>query len=399
MTPQTLRVFQSKIGVAYRYTEREEMLDALPVRKAYMHTEVDDRPFDVTVVNVQHLPSNRSGEKDKDGTISRASSFEDVLGAGVDVVSGSGSGGRDGMGLRFDPSVPIIEDAAYAATLNDQEGSLPRTAPYRASALSSDPTELAYSVRARLSSPVLGFNPTECHKGIRLTDTNHCAIRIQERGLYKTVRSVLSLRSDSGCRIYYEFFVLKQATGGGVCVGLSTKELPLNCLCGTRPNSIGFSTSGNLIRTVDGKECWTEYGSDLDAGCTIGCLATVEKFSNEDVPSSKTMVNARVQFFVDGQSRGDAVDYVFVGDLEVFPTLSLFAKNARVYSLFEGEDLLFKSCLPAGEQFTTLDGQSIVVGRVASTTQLAELRNAEGRGQEGGVDVHDRLEQRKLSRG
>jgi hypothetical protein len=289
--------------------------------------------------------------------------------------------------LRYDPSVPVIEDAAYAATLNDQDGSLPHTAPYRASALSSDPTELAYSVRARLSSPTLGFNPAECHDGIRLLDTNHCALRVQERGLYKTVRSVLSVRPDSGRRIYYEFFVLKQATGGGVCVGLSTKELPLNCLCGTRPNSIGFSTSGNLIRTVDGKETWTEYGSDLGSGCTIGCLASVKKITKEDAANGKTMVKSTVEFFVDGASRGAAVDYDFVGDLEVFPTLSLFAKHARVYSLFEGQELLFSSCLPEGEEITTLDGQKIMRNAANTPKSLGLSAGGHEGGGGGGGDL------------
>lgn len=380
MTPQTMKAFQSKIGVAYTYTEREDAKDAVPVRKAYMHTEISDRPFDVTVVNVQNLPPSRRlvDNQDTDGTISRASSFEDVnCGAAGDGAGAGGPGGHgpsgDGGRLRYDPSVPVVEDAAYAATLNDQDGSLPHTAPYRASALSSDPTELAYSVRARLSSPILGFNPSECHEGIRLTDTNHCAVRVQERGLYKTVRSVLSLRPDSGRRIYYEFFILKQATGGGVCVGLSTKELPLNCLCGTRPNSIGFSTSGNLIRTVDGKETWTEYGVDLDSGCTLGCLASVKKVTKEDAANGKTMVKATIEFFVDGKTRGPSVDYDFVGDLEVFPTLSLFAKNARVYSLFEGQELLFPACLPEDEEITTLDGRPIQ-RNASNTPQSLGLR-------------------------
>lgn len=353
MTPQTMKVFQSKVGVAYKYVEREDDENAPPVRKAYMHTEIPDRPFDVTVVNVQNLPHTKTPLEtpQTDGTISRASSFEDM---------NSDSVAR----LRYDPSVPVVEDAAYAATLNDQDGSLPHTAPYRASALSSDPTELAYSVRARLSSPTLGWNPNECHEGIVLRDTNHCAVRVQERGLYKTVRSVLSLRPISNARVYYEFFVLKQAVGGGVCVGLSTKELPLNCLCGTRPNSIGFSTSGNLIRTVDGKDSWSDFGCDLDSGCTIGCLTAVKKMTNAG-PNSKTMVKSTIEFFVDGVSRG-CVDYDFVGDLEVYPTLSLFAKNARVYALFNDQAMLFAGSLPEGEDIVTLNGQSI--RRVSNNT-------------------------------
>ena len=309
-----------------------------------MHTEISDRPFDVTVVNVKNLPATRTiaDVHTTDGTISRASSFENVNDANNK--------------LRLDPTVPVVADAAYAATLNDQAGSFPHTALYSANALTSDPTELAYSVRARLSSPVLGFNPNECHEGIRLTDTNHCAVRVQERGLYKTVRGVLPLR-ETATPTYYEFFIYRQATGGGVCIGLSTHELPLNCLCGTRPNSVGFSTSGNLVQTVDGKETWTEFGKELESGCTVGCLVSINRLNPRD-STTKTTRLVSTEFFVDGKSKG-TVDYQFVGDLGIFPTLSLFAKHARVYSLFNGQDMLFASCLPAQEQILTLDGHEI----------------------------------------
>lgn len=348
MTPQTIKRFQSNIGVAYKYVEREHQ-QYRPFRKAYMHTEISDRPFDVTVVNVKNLPAIRNlvDSQDTDGSISRASSFENI----------------NDEKARYDPNVPVVDDAAYAATLNDRGGSFPHTAPNRASALSSDPTELAYSVRARLSSPVLGFNPNECHEGIRLTDTNHCAVRVQERGLYKTVRGVLPIRQHDA-HTYYEFFIFRQATGGGVCIGLSTHELPLNCLCGTRPNSVGFSTSGNLIQTVDGKETWRQFGQECDSGCTVGCLVSMKRLPLEE-RNGKSSRLVSTEFFVDGKSKG-TVDYEFVGDLDVFPTLSLFARHARVYALFNGQDMLFSSSLPLAQNILTLDGQ--ILQRNSSNT-------------------------------
>lgn len=369
ITPKTIQRIQRNIGVAYRYVERETPT-SLPFRKAYMHTEVPDRPFDVTVVNDKNLPSAKPlvDAHESDGIISRASSFENMS---EQTVS-------------FDPNVPVVTDAAYAAKLNDQAGTLPHTAPYRASALSSDPTELAYSVRARLSSPVLGFNPNECHEGIRLTDTNHCAVRVQERGLYKTVRGVLPVRENSR-RIYYEFFIFRQATGGGVCIRLSTRELPLNCLCGTRPNSVGISTSGNLIETVDGKETWREFGEELQSGCTVGCLVSVKKKEGnlkDGNTNRKLTRQVSTEFYADGAYKGTA-DYEFVGELEVFPTLSLFAKNARVYSLFNGQDMLFASSLPPDEDVVTLDGQPIRrdTGNTPKSLGLdpMQVHNREGR--------------------
>lgn len=356
MTPATVKRIQRNIGVAFHYVERKDTRRT-PFRKAYMHTDISDTPFDCTVVNVHNLPASRifMDAQITDGTISRVSSYENL-----DDTA------------RLDPNVPFVEDAAYAATLNDQCGSLPRTAPTRASALSKHPTELAYSVRARLSSPVLGFNPNGCHEGIRLYDTNHCAVRVQERGLYKTVRGVLPLHVRTN-RVYYEFFIFRQGTGGGVCIGLSTHELPLNCLCGTRPNSIGFSTSGNLIQTVDGKEAWRDCGKELESGCTVGCLVSFTR--KPTLQNGKPVRTARTEFYADGVLRG-SVEYDFVGNLAVFPTLSLFAKHARVYSLFNGQDMLFSSCLPENEDILTLDGERIhrVSGNTPTSLGLSTER-------------------------
>ncbi|KAI0560304.1 hypothetical protein FGB62_117g12 [Gracilaria domingensis] len=95
-----------------------------------MHSNVSDRPFDVTVVNVKTLPAFRSlmDIQLAGGTMSKASSMEKI----------------HEERLRYDPTIASVSDAAYAARLNDQDGSLPHTAPYRANARSSNPTELAY---------------------------------------------------------------------------------------------------------------------------------------------------------------------------------------------------------------------------------------------------------------
>lgn len=351
MTPEAMANFQRTIGVAYKYVERDPSL-SFPFRKTYMHTDISVRPFDVTVVNVKNLALSRRlvCDAQKDGTISRASSFECIS--------------LEKRSSRLDPNVPVVEDAAYAAMLNDEAGSLPHTAPNRAHAFSGDPTELAYSVRARLSSPLLGFDQSECHKGIRLLEKNHCAVRVQERGLYKSVRGVLPIRSGLR-RVYFEFYVLRQSAGGGVCLGLATPELPLNCLCGTRPNSIGFCTSGSLIRTVEGKETWTAFGRDVGSGSTVGCLVRLQKVIHDNA-GRKPVLKSNVQFFVDGNSRG-SLDCDFVGELDVFPTLSLFAKDTRVYSLFNGPDMRYASFLPGDEVIVSLDGQEILTNSASKS--------------------------------
>lgn len=418
MTPNTMSRFTRDVGVAYQYVELPPPPSLF--RKSYMHTQICDRPFNVTVVNIAALRAAAAAaprlEEPTAGSISRAPSFDDLasdspppdptdpdtsssapaassssaaasgavsecpsrggtrrrrrssLGAVADVGSSGEAGGRGAEDLEED-------DAAFAATLNnDRHGSLPRTAPYRAEALASDPAELACSVRARLSSPRLGFDPKECHDGIALLDRQHCAQRVQERGLYKTVRAVLPVappRPDG--RVYFEFYILRQAAGGGVCVGLSTRELPLSCLCGTRPNSLGISTSGNIIRTVDGKESWSNFDSQLSSGCTAGLLVSLNRRSGASGSDDRAAVTlARVSLYVDGQHRGD-VEYSFRGDMHVYPTLSIYARNARVYSLFDGADMLWASCLPPGDIYT-LDGLEVCRDTAGSSAVAPDAR-------------------------
>eukprot|EP00180_Rhodochaete_pulchella_P003442 Plantae.Rhodophyta-Rhodochaete_pulchella.ctg5884.p1 GENE.Plantae.Rhodophyta-Rhodochaete_pulchella.ctg5884~~Plantae.Rhodophyta-Rhodochaete_pulchella.ctg5884.p1 ORF type:complete len:261 (-),score=29.27 Plantae.Rhodophyta-Rhodochaete_pulchella.ctg5884:1319-2074(-) len=233
----------------------------------------------------------------------------------------------------------------------------------------SDPTELAFSVRARFSDEALGFDPLECHKGILLTDTCHCAVRVQEAGLYKTVRA--RMRVPVSRDVYVEIFVHKSSSSGGVCLGLSTRELPLSCLVGTRPNSIGFSTSGNLIRTVDGKERWSPFGKDSGSGCAVGMLVRLDddhegatgRSSSGDLTSDSrgrmSRRTATIEYYVDGNLVGKVDNFTFLGHMDVFPTVSLFARNARVYSLFNGADMLFASALPENRDIYTVAGERI----------------------------------------
>ncbi|KAA8494671.1 5'-AMP-activated protein kinase subunit beta-2 [Porphyridium purpureum] len=458
MTPGTTKNFQKTTGVATKYVER-----CSPQRqnfqKAYMHNPISDRPFDVTVVSVSKLAEMqlKPNEPEEPGMISRVSSVEDF---------------RE-RAMRFDPALQLYQDAAYAAALRNQgnDESMPRTAPSRAASL-RDPVELAFSVRSRLSTPRLGFNPDECHEGIMLTDSNHCAFRTQERGLYKSVRAMLP--ALPGRRTYFEMFAIQPAAGGGLCFGLSTRELPLSCLCGTRPNSIGISSSGNLIRTIDGKESWATFGDGLMdqlKNFCIGVLVEIrtpeeskaqDNITNdsfevgeaqhegdhgeaevassgdreanagehdptaenpgrhvkqehqeqqqvqEESPESLTQngeghmaegsgretdgssrspsaswshLHAKIGIFIDGQKVSD-VEYTFVGCLEVFPTISLFARKARVFSMFGSAEMMYQTSLAAqSEPVYDLEGVQIAADDAASGRQWkASLDTLEGIG-------------------
>mmetsp|Transcript_19492 Transcript_19492/g.28305 ORF Transcript_19492/g.28305 Transcript_19492/m.28305 type:complete len:354 (+) Transcript_19492:1170-2231(+) len=337
-----MKAFQNSTGIAYTYVERESQNDVL---RSYMHKRINHSPFDVVVVNVHNLKNN---ERDtlKDGLVSRASSFEDL-----------------NRPMRYDPSLAVVRDATYEAALRaDEKGSMPHTALATARVYANDPKEFNYSVLARLSSSSLGFNPKDCHGGIELLEKNHYAVRVDPKGLYKTVRSVLPLVENS--KSYFEVYITKQEKGGGICVGISTKELPISCLVGTRPNSVGFSTSGNAIQTVHGKEAWSNLGRTVSAGSVVGCLVSLSPV-REDGGSE---VQAELTFFADGKELG-SLSYKFVGGLPLYPTLSLFSREGRVFSLFDVNDMMNAHAVK-DEGAVSLDGKSIKAHLERPATQL-----------------------------
>uniref|UniRef100_A0A7S0BL98 B30.2/SPRY domain-containing protein n=2 Tax=Rhodosorus marinus TaxID=101924 RepID=A0A7S0BL98_9RHOD len=340
--PGMMKAFQNSTGIAYTYVERESQNDVL---RSYMHKRINHSPFDVVVVNVHNLKNN---ERDtlKDGLVSRASSFEDL-----------------NRPMRYDPSLAVVRDATYEAALRaDEKGSMPHTALATARVYANDPKEFNYSVLARLSSSSLGFNPKDCHGGIELLEKNHYAVRVDPKGLYKTVRSVLPLVENS--KSYFEVYITKQEKGGGICVGISTKELPISCLVGTRPNSVGFSTSGNAIQTVHGKEAWSNLGRTVSAGSVVGCLVSLSPV-REDGGSE---VQAELTFFADGKELG-SLSYKFVGGLPLYPTLSLFSREGRVFSLFDVNDMMNAHAVK-DEGAVSLDGKSIKAHLERPATQL-----------------------------
>lgn len=67
---------------------------------------------------------------------------------------------------------------------------------------------------------------------------------------------------------------------------------------------------------------------------------------------------AQLNLYVDGEEIG-LTSYHFVGALEIFPTLSLFARDGKVFSVFDANDMQYCHKLPSDVQVVALDGIEI----------------------------------------
>lgn len=76
------------------------------------------------------------------------------------------------------------------------------------------------------------------------------------------------------------------------------------------------------------------------------------------VVEKKRCFYLQLTFYADGEKCGD-VEYCFMGDLQIFPTLSLFSRDGRVFSLFGVNDMIHADLLPKDVEIYALDGQEV----------------------------------------
>jgi len=321
-------------GIVLRY---EELAPSSPTARprSYMHRVVDDKPFEVTVLNVKDgLPC--SPHKN----ISRVSSVDEISSQKTESY--------------------LFPEGSL--DLTNPPDKTPKSSRDIIEAVAGNPLRIAVSLRAKLSNPRFGFNPRDTHPDIILTDSNYCATKINAT-LYRSSRTTRAL--SPGTKYYFEVYVAK-LEGRGLCVGLSTKELPLNCLCGTRPNSVGFHTTGHLISTVDGKPQWVRYGKEMEADSIIGVFVQLQRTQG----GSK----ASFSIFIDGTLQDPTLGYQhydFHGSFEVFPTVTLYSKGSKVYGLFCSDHIHHCTVLEyLSEPVYSLDGKTIRIRRESSSESL-----------------------------
>ncbi|EME30709.1 5'-AMP-activated protein kinase, beta-1 subunit isoform 1 [Galdieria sulphuraria] len=335
----TALLSRNTTGIVLRY---EELPPSSPNERprSYMHRVVDDKPFEVTVLNLADgFPSSPYRN------ISRVSSIDEI------------------SSQKIDSGLMLSDFSAHnPSSSSNWENRTPKSSRDIVEAAAGNPLSIAISLRAKLSHPRFGFNPRDTHPDIILTDSNYCATKTSA-ALYRTCRTTFALAPDMN--YYFEIYVAKHE-GKGTCVGLSTKELPLNCLCGTRPNSVGFYTTGHLIRTVDGKPQWVKYGTETEADSIVGVFVRLQR--------NQVGSTACFSIFLDGVLQDPSLGhhhYHFNGSFEVFPTVTLYSQGSKVYGLFCSDHIHHFTVLEhLSEPVYGLDGRNIRIRRESSSESL-----------------------------
>jgi hypothetical protein len=188
---------------------------------------------------------------------------------------------------------------------------------------------------------------------VPVTATLTPALRQAKPGLYRSVRAFTAI--TPGVFVYFEATWDAEGKGGGVCVGLSTPDMPLDKLvgaprraaaalvpgtdagAGSVPLSVGLYSSGDLVAEA----VWTKHTAQYTVGATIGCLARLTPQPGAPapcpaVPLALTAVCAdgqrlEVRFFVNGvAAAAEAAPLVVPAGQVLKPTVSLYADKARV---------------------------------------------------------------------
>ncbi|KAF1326389.1 hypothetical protein FI667_g8502, partial [Globisporangium splendens] len=277
------------------------------------------------------------------------------------------------------------------------------------------------------------FNVHDCNEEIYLSCGKHCATKVAS-GMYRSVRATVSIPRNR--YMYFEMTLKQQkspfrmpgpsnrfletsargnasgfgnqAAGGepSVCIGLSTRSMPLNTLVGASKYSvchschlfplliavrhkiltrvhavqIGFYSVGHVLI---GSERRSFVSVDLGYGydATVGVLVKVvdraelerEGRISADAGDDSALVGcsayALVRFSVDGVALRDEAHNVMVFSLpfpsnsELFPTLTLHSQDVQVLSRLSAADIVTLNVndfeLPAGNtapEIWCLDG-------------------------------------------
>jgi len=199
-----------------------------------------------------------------------------------------------------------------------------------------DASELACLIRAKLNGmePKLTFNAKDCHDQLLLSCSRLCATKVYD-GLYRNVRGCCPLPENR--LVYFEVYICAQRPERGVCVGISTSALPLNILTGSKPSSIGWYSSGEMV--LKGK--WLPFGPAMRPGCTVGVLARIQR-----TPGASSGV-AHISCSLDGQMVQSEYELELPNvEDPLFPTVSLYSTGSSVVCHFSGDDIRYSNHLP-----------------------------------------------------
>jgi len=223
----------------------------------------------------------------------------------------------------------------------------PRFSPIHLKLLEDETRATLYEAKAKLVNKTFSnptFNPEDKHKDIVLKYTNNAAMK-KASSLYRSVRVNTPIMFNK--RVYFEMHFLYQVENGGICIGLSTQNMPLSNLLGTHSESIGLYSTGNLVV----KNKWEIFSKPFTEGDTIGCLIYLDE--------KKDTITPEINYYINGQHIGqvpECFNLVFP-KTDIYPTLSIYSKNTTVIGHFIISDFLFTENIP--QDTISLNGENI----------------------------------------
>ena len=196
------------------------------------------------------------------------------------------------------------------------------------------------------------FDPQDSHQDIILSCGLHCASKVGT-GLYRSCRATLPIRPNRS--VYFQMSIITSSSPindvsdgegqhNGICIGLATKDMPLNTLVGTWKQSIGFYSSGHIIAGSQ----WRNYvsvESSFDGGNTVGVLVYIDEEDRIRTDEGES-IGAKVQFLIDGRPLYDKAKNPIVASVrfdpraQVYPTITLYANDTKVLSRFSSSDII-----------------------------------------------------------
>jgi len=390
-------------GIVLSYSERDDMsLSPSILRKIRrgMHFEIPIRPFDATV-KLLPPPSSKMDRKDREGRSRNKSSVVQPRLEDIDVdnltweskycldlswqthdseetqdLIGRMMANRRCMDANPEYLVPCTP-SSFPPTPSSRTAHMDNIFEFTENVLYMARDELRGEQEENDRPRIAIFDPEDCHPKIVLSCGGHCAMLEEfhceaddqffyptaepsspfatQSTIYRSVRAALSIQQDHVT--YFEMCPLWASSDPAealdqsisVCVGLSTKAMPLrDTVPGFATNSVGLDSSGIFL--LAGKKRRTEFA--FSCGSVVGVCVYIR--------NSRVTVN----FFVDGEpvlcDDGDFTDEpsadpknCFTGftineeqgqaPVAVYPTASIKSANIKLFCHFSEADMRYPS--------------------------------------------------------
>lgn len=175
-----------------------------------------------------------------------------------------------------------------------------------------------------------GFRESGSHADVQVL-CGGLAIRKTGGGLYRTARSANRLHpAKSGTRhLYFEVIIVEDCDAGGICVGVTTDELPLNKLLGSNATSIGLHSSGQIVSR--GGE-FRDFARSFSRGDRVGCQVSIGGGPGADMSDEGEERYVVLRFCINGEWQGCVREQLgnrFAnGEAELYAAVSLYKKES-----------------------------------------------------------------------